>query len=341
MRRLLAYALVIPLAALISCQKDPQSGKDASPRELTVLIGTDGFGDGCYNDTMLAGILGFCKAHPEVSLNLCQPESIADAGNRLDAWLADESGRDRALILASNSYSGILQGKPVPGGGRVLLLETDDVFPGYSSYIIRRYGASWLCGAMSGYFTAVVLKAMDGNNMIDESESGFRNGYNAVSTGLYTSWTLADGPEGFAMRDSTYRFIYNNVEEYIYTQQLVRSILFFPLLGGSLPGVFDYSRYNGFVSIAGMDVDCAAYNPIVVPYSLCIHNDKVLRNYLEDWVDGKPWPGHAQFGLESEYVEVVINPDYWFTDQDRRDMNDLYREYYPRAVEMEEAYAAE
>lgn len=338
MRPSIAYACCLILA-LLSCTREGRVDEAPAP-ELTVLIGTDGFGDGCYNDTMLSGILAFCKAHPQVSLSLQQPLSIEDAGARLDKWLASENKAERALILASNSYETILEGKGAPKNGRVLIMETDDVFPGHSSYIIRRYGASWLCGAMSGSFTDIILKAMDGNNMIDESEEGFRTGHDEVSDTPLESWTLADGPEGFAMRDSTYRFVYKNFTEFVLRQDIVGFVLFFPLLGGSLPGLFDYSRYNGFVSIAGMDVDCSAYSPYIVPYSLCVNNDKVLRRYLEDWLEGKNWPEHAQFGLESEYVEVVVNPDFNSVMQDL-DLAGLYRQFYDRAIEKEKAYEAE
>ena len=127
-RRLTVFLL---LAALLAgCSKELDA--DPASPELTVLIGTDGFGDGSYNDTMLAGILGFCKEHPDVKLTLRQPESIADAGERLNEWLAKEGDEERALILASNSYKDLLQGKPAPKNGRVLILETDDVFPGHS-----------------------------------------------------------------------------------------------------------------------------------------------------------------------------------------------------------------
>ena len=324
------------LAALLSCGKGQPAGEGgADSPQLTVLIGTDGYGDGSYNDTMLEGILGFCKDHPDVSLSLQQPSSIADAGKRLDAWLAKEGSGDRALILASNTYEVILKGKPAPKNGRVLILETDDVFPGHSSYIIRRYGASWLCGAMSRYFASIIFKAMDGNDMIEESAHGYGEGKKAVSKEDLFTWTLADGPEGFSMRDSTYRFTYRKLNEYYESEEITGDILFFPLLGGSLPGLFDYSRYNGFVSIAGMDVDCSAVNPWIVPYSLCVNNHLVLKTYLEDWLSGKPWPEHQQFGLESEYIQVIPNPQYDFAGQD---MTALYKEYYSQAVEKEKAY---
>ena len=197
------------LAVSAACGKtQPDEEHSLPPRDLTVLIGTDGYGDGSYNDTMLEGILGFCKDHPEVNLSLRQPESITDAGKRLDAWLSEEGSAERALILASNTYEDILRGKPTPKNGRVLILETDDVFPGHSSYIIRRYGASWLCGAMSRSFVGVIFKAMDGNDMIEESARGFADGHASDSEMKVYTWTLADGPQGFAMRDSTYRFVY-------------------------------------------------------------------------------------------------------------------------------------
>ena len=336
MLRKLFISVLILLAALLSCSKE-QASEPASP-ELTVLIGTDGYGDGSYNDTILEGILGFCNEHPDVKLSFQQPESIADAGKRLDAWLAAEASVNRALILASNTYEGILRGKPAPKNGRVLILETDDVFPGHSSYIIRRYGASWLCGAMSRFFMGIIFKAMDGNDMIEESAQGFSDGHGAGADRKLYTWTLADGPEGFAMRDSTYRFVFRKYEEAYASGEYFGDILFFPLLGGSMPGLFDYNRYNGFINIAGMDVDCAALNPFVVPYSLCVNNHLALKMYLEDWLSGTPWPEHRQFGLESEYVSVVPNPEYNFFGQD---MAALYREFFSRAVEKEKAYGKE
>lgn len=328
---------VLLLCLVSACGKEPSGTEATSSPELTVLIGTDGFGDGCYNDTMLAGILDFTEAHPEVQFTLRQPSSIADAGNILTAWLGQEGTGERALLLASNSYKPLLRDKPAPVNGRILLLESDDVFPGHSSYIIRRYGASWLCGAMSRFFSPVILKAMDGNDMIDESARGFADGYRSETGQELLAWTLAEGPEGFAMRDSTYRFIYKKMDE-LQGQGVAGNILFFPLLGGSLPGVFDYSRYQGFVQIAGMDVDCTAYNPWIVPYSLCVNNHLVLKHYLEDWLAGRPWPEHAQFGLESDYVEVVVNRLYTFGNQD---MAALYEEFYARALAKEEAYEAD
>lgn len=303
-----------------------------------MLIGTDGYGDGSYNDTMLEGILDFCKVHPDVKLSLQQPASIADAGKRLDAWLAEEGSADRALILASNTYEDILKGKPAPKNGRVLILETDDVFPGHSSYIIRRYGASWLCGAMSRVFVGVIFKAMDGNDMIEESARGFADGHRAASDRDVYTWTLADGPQGFSMRDSTYRFVYKNCLELYGAEELFGELLFFPLLGGSLSGLFDYSRYNGFIQIAGMDVDCSAINPQVVPYSLCVNNHLAIKKYLEDWLAGMPWPEHREFGLESRFVQVVPNRQFDFEYQD---MAALYEEFYSRAVEKEKAYGKE
>lgn len=338
MRVSLSYVCtaVLLAAILAGCSKAPVS-EPASPL-LTVLIGTDGYGDGSYNDTMLSGILSFCKDHPDVKLSLQQPESIADAGKRLDAWLSEEGSADRALILASNTYEDILREKPAPKNGRVLILETEDIFPGHSSYIIRRYGASWLCGAMSRVFVGVIFKAMDGNDMIEESARGFADGHRAASDRDVYTWTLADGPQGFSMRDSTYRFVYKNCLELYGAEELFGELLFFPLLGGSLSGLFDYSRYNGFIQIAGMDVDCSAINPQVVPYSLCVNNHLALKKYLEDWLAGVPWPEHREFGLESRFVQVVPNRQFDFEYQD---MAALYEEFYSRAVEKEKAYGKE
>lgn len=328
-------ALLI-IATLLSCGKS--QGVEPDGPELTVLIGTDGYGDGCYNDNMLAGIVSFCEAHPQVRLTLEQPTSIADAGKRLDAWLADEKPVERAMILASNSYEGILKGKSAPKNGRVLILETDDLFPGHSSYIIRRYGASWLCGAMSKEYDPIILKAMDGNDMIDESALGYTEGFRTVSDRPLFSWTVADGPEGFSMRDSVYRFVYNHVNDEVFSQPQIGTLLFFPLLGGSLPGVFDYGRYNGFVNIVGMDTDCSAYNPYMVPFSLTLSNDRALKHYLEDWLAGTPWPEHTVFGMESGFVQVVINSKYKMGGDD---FQARYQEFYSQAIEKEEAYEVE
>ena len=334
MRHFPAYFL-LPLLLLLSCGKEHQPGQEetASP-QLTVLIGTDGCGDGCYNDNILSGILSFCEAHPDVQLDLQQPSDLADAGRRLDAWLKADDSAQRALILASNSYEGILQGKAAPENGRVLILETDESFPGHSSYIIRRYGASWLCGALSDGFFPFIVKAMDGNDMIDESAAGFQAGYKHVSGESVLTGTVAGGPEGFAMRDSTYRFVYKVLKEAEWTAMP----LIFPLVGGSISGVFDYRRYVGFTFVAGMDVDCTSYAPTSVPFSLMLNNDQVLERYLEDWLAGKDWPAHETFGLESEYVQVKLNPSFRWGDLD---LPALYAQYYSSAVEKENAYAVE
>ena len=333
-RQIILASAVILL--LLSCGKEQQPEQEAAAPALTVLIGTDGFGDGCYNDNMLSGILGFCKEHPEVALDLQQPGSIADAGKRLDAWLSQESAAERALILASNSYESILKGKAAPKNGRVLILETDDVFPGHSSYIIRRYGASWLCGTLSSAYLPIIVKAMDGNDMIEESEAGFRAGFSQVSDLEALSWTVADGPEGFAMRDSTYRLVYKAIDS---LESYPAFPLIFPLVGGSIAGVFDYQRYMGFVDVAGMDVDCTYYAPYSVPYSLMVNNNLVLEHYLQDWLDGKPWPEHQAYGLESEYVEVKLNPEnFWSSESDPLD---VYKQYYPLAVQKEKDYETE
>ena len=329
-RRVILLFLCITMA----CVKVPDGGEDPPAPSLTVLIGTDGYGDGSYNDNMLTGILRFKKAHPEIRLTLRQPGSIADAETQLDDWLAAESDAPRALILASNTYKPLLRGKPAPKSGRVLILESDESFPGHSSYIIRRYGASWLCGAMSAAFHPFVIKAMDGNDMIDESARGFSEGFHHVAGEDVTSRTLADGPEGFAMRDSTYRFLYKLMQE----TTVSAMPLVFPLLGGSISGVFDYSRYMGFILIAGMDVDCSSYNPYVVPYSLLVKNDCVLEGYLEDWLRGNAWPEHAEFGLESGNVDVLVNPAFAADGNDLRALKD---QYLPLAMEKEAAYEVE
>ena len=69
-----------------------------------------------------------------------------------------------------------------------------------------------------------------------------------------------------------------------------------------------------------------------------MNNHLALKMYLEDWLAGKPWPEHMEFGLESEYVQVVPNRQFNFENQD---MAALYEEYYSKAVEKEKAYAAE
>ena len=85
-------------------------------------------------------------------------------------------------------------------------------------------------------------------------------------------------------------------------------------------------------------MDCTSYAPTSVPFSLMLNNDRVLERYLQDWLSGKEWPSHETFGLESEYVQVKLNPAFRWGDLD---LQALYAQYYPLAVVKEDAYAVE
>ena len=327
MKKLWYY--IVPLCcvlALSACSSDDDgtTGRDEGLARLatvTLMATPNGLGDNGYNDAAAEGVFAFAS-ETGTRLRLLLPKDEAETERMYRQWLAENAVQDSAvLILGSSVYETIarsnratLSGK----GSRVLLFESDAEIDGVSSVIISRYGVSWLAGAMSQGFDALVLTATPGITLLEESVAGFQEARAAYavlppSGGAErgadrpcqtTVHYLAEGASGFAMPDSAYRYITRRADKVLNYDEMI-----FPLLGGSEAGVLRYLNDNEFTTalMVGMDVDQTGLSSRI-PFSVVIRIGDVLKQYLADWLAGREWPARQRLGMRDGAADIVITP---------------------------------
>lgn len=348
---------IVPLCcvlALSACSSDDDgTGRDERPARLatvTLMTTPNGLGDNGYNDAAAEGVFAFA-GETGTRLRLLLPKDEAEAEQMYRQWLTDNAAQDSAvLILGSSVYETIarsnratLSGK----GSRVLLFESDAEIDGVSTVIISRYGVSWLAGAMSQGFDALVLTATPGITLLEESVAGFQEA-RAVYGGEFedrpcqtTVHYLAEGASGFAMPDSAYRYIARRAASVSYYDEMI-----FPLLGGSEAGVLRYLNDNEFTTalMVGMDVDQTGLSSRI-PFSVVIRIGDVLKQCLADWLAGREWPARQRLGMRDGAADIVITPRFrqhlniWdarYGDPDT--FQRLYEKYKDEAIRKEEAH---
>ena len=357
MKKLWCY--VVPLCcvlAIVACSRDNDEmvTVDAPKGVATVtfLVTPNGLGDNGYNDAAAEGIFAFVDATGP-RMRLLQPNNDTEAEQMFSHWLAEHADADSAvLILGSSIYEAMARRVSAQHqaelkdiqqrGGRVLLFETETAIDGITTMAVSRYGASYLCGAMSGAFDALVLSAVKGNPLLEESIKGFMDGYNAhhaEGTRAEVHY-LSDDETGFAMPDSAYRFISRRDEEIGSWDEII-----FPLLGGSETGVLRYLNDKEFTMalMIGMDTDLTGMSSRI-PFSMVIRIGDVLHRYLNDWLEGHEWPARQRLTMKDGAADIVITPyfrqhlniwDNRYHDPDT--FKRLYEQYKEEAIEREKA----
>ena len=354
------FCAILLLVALSSCSgsDDDATGFDVSPSRLatvTLMATPNGLGDNGYNDAAAEGVFAFA-GETGTRLRLLLPKDEAEAEQMYRQWLTENAAQDSAvLILGSSVYEDMARrigqldnlqfdNYSRSGGSRVLLFESDAEIDGISSVIINRYGVSWLAGAMSQGFDALVLTATPGITLLEESVAGFQEA-RAVYGGEFeerpcqtTIHYLAEGASGFAMPDSAYRYIARRADKaFIYDEMI------FPLLGGSEAGVLRYLNDDEFTMalMVGMDVDQTGQSSRI-PFSVVIRIGDMLKQYLNDWLAGRDWPACQRLGMKDGAADIVVTPRFrqnlniWdnrYSDPDT--FQRLYEKYKEEAMEKE------
>ena len=323
MKKLLIYVVpVCCVLALSACSSDDDdsTGRDeGAVRQATVtLMATpNGLGDNGYNDAAAEGVFAFA-GETGTRLQLLLPKDEAEAEQMYRYWLTENSSKDSAvLILGSSAYESMAKElSPLTShfspqsASRVLLFESDAEIDGVSTVMVSHYGVSWLAGAMSQGFDALILAAAKGIPALDEAIAGFQEA-RVTYAGEFEDRPcrtelhyLADGEAGFAMPDSAYRYIARRASSVFTYDELI-----FPLLGGSEAGVLRYLNDNEFATalMVGMDVDQTGLSSRI-PFSVVIRIGDVLKQYLSDWLAGREWPATQRLGLKDGAADIVITP---------------------------------
>ncbi len=348
--------LAVVVLLLTACSKDDEMGTVDAPKgvaTVTFLVTPNGLGDNGYNDAAAEGIFAFAGA-TGTRMRLLLPENEAEAEEMYRQWLTDNAEKDSAVMILGNSaYESIAQSNHATlsgKGSRVLLFESEAAIDGVSTVLVSRYGVSWLAGAMSQGFDALILAATKGVPTLEESIAGFkeaREAYAGEYDGLLCKTTLhylADGEAGFAMPDSAYRYIAWRAASVSSYDEMI-----FPLLGGSEAGVLRYLNDNEFTTalMVGMDVDQTGQSSRI-PFSVVIRIGDVLKQYLNDWLAGREWPARQRLGMKDGATDIVVTPRFkqHMTIWDNR-YNDpdtfprLYNQYKEEAIGKEEEHENE
>ncbi len=337
------YLFILSLATvLLSCSNSDDNTTNVrdSNLSLTIMTSLSGAGDNGYNDKITAGVMRFYESH-DVPMSFVSPATKDEARQAFRSWLAANKEKHSLLVLAGSDYKELLKSENITLGKRqkILMFESDAI-PNISTFRIQRYGASYLAGCMaSPHQSATVVAAMPYDPIVNEAIEGFTNGYrfHCNKGGKAEVAYLADDYSGFALPDSAYRLAKTIEQDFI-----------FPLAGGSNNGLYKYSREHSFVTmlVAGMDTDCSPYSKRV-PFSVVVHIDKVVEQYLNNWYQGENLPNYQTFGLESGFVDILISPLFYdFTDiwedyyLDEEYWQNAYNQYKAEAIKKESEYEA-
>jgi basic membrane lipoprotein Med (substrate-binding protein (PBP1-ABC) superfamily) len=315
---------------------------------VTLLATHNGMGDNGYIDSSVEGVFAFAF-QTGTPMQLLLPKDKAEAKQMYDLWIANNADRDSSvLVVGTEAYEDFVENTPVQltgNGTRVLLFESciSAQPDGVSSIFINRYGAAYLCGAMSGLMDAFVIAAAPEYNTVEDAIHGFMDGYEAHhDEGKKAEFTyLASGETGFAMPDSVYHLLSRRMENFFVYNEMV-----FPLLGGSGLGVLRCmnDEESNLGLIIGMDVNQSAFSPRV-PFSLIVKTGDVVHRYLDDWLAGREWPKHQTLGMGEGGCDVMLHPSFYTHNilrhssyEDPETFVNRYNEFKEEAIRKEDGY---
>ena len=321
------------------CACSEKSHFDEPRPEITVVLGLNGAGDNGYNDEILAGIMDINETN-EISLSMISPASMDDARSALSTWLNKElSGENALLVLAGNEYESLIQDITLPQNKSILIFESeDDNLPNrVSSFMIHRYGVSYLAGCMASEAeSASVIAAMRSENYLGDAVNGFVEGFSVGGNKAEVIY-LAEDESGYGMPNEGYKIV----------NRLSYKSFIYPLAGGSNSGMYKATREEEFNMnlIAGMDVDCSNYSTRV-PFSVIFNIRKVVHSLLDEWICGNELQAHYSFDLSDDDIVYIslsesffdnliawddyyFDPDYW---------TQMCERYKSGAIEKEEEY---
>ncbi|MEG1402795.1 BMP family ABC transporter substrate-binding protein [Bacteroides sp.] len=300
--RIAIFTLLI--MALVSCSKEDEAEPIVAMQQVIVLFSPGGVGDMAYNDQILRGVQRVRK-DKDFRLLISSPSSVDEAEKIFVDWLKKDAGETKSLfVLAGNEYEQMAVKHLSSGnytGKEVLLFETrtKDIPQAYT-FSITMYGACYLVGGVATIFTdrAAVLCANSNDHTVNEGGVGFVKGFTESGGAQAPLFYLSDTWQGYAMPEAAYKKTAELAPQYRYI---------FPIAGGSNMGVYRYAReypYGFYTS--GMDIDQSQLSTQITS-SVVKHIDRLIVDYLTQWLLGEPLPKNRVYGMQSGYIEVVLS----------------------------------
>ncbi len=332
---------------LTACSKEEglaPSGTKSTP-VITLLTAINGLGDRGYNDLIIQGVFR-AQQGERFRLQTFSPESVEEAEQMLKYWFEKykQSSDPQLLLIASDDYDSLatayLSQFPDDERSRVLLFERSSPLPPAYTFHLPLYGAAYEAGVLAGVLSrerdegnrdAWVVLANPHSPALQNACRGFSKGYANYCDGNIDTPILSHTHSGFYAIDEAYKLA-GLVEQNV--------AFVYPLIGGSIWGfIYRSVEDEAFMAdsylMAGMDVDMSSYSPSVV-FSTAKHIDRVVEQYINEWLQGKEWTRHANFNLASGFVENVgINPFIFFLSE-----NLTEQQIHEEALQQEHEYEA-
>lgn len=313
MKNGMKYLLLLPLLLFASCSNDdePSVADETEHWEVMVLFPESGLGDQGYNDNTLRGMEEATKERTDISLSYFTPEEGEDMGEFFRALLyyGLKENSHLMLVLAGSEYRDLARSLmadtsryPDMDRKKVLLFEAEEVEEPVHTFRLLFYRASYQLGqlAASRSTQAMVLLGSSADPNIGKAAQGFAEGFKAAGGEEPEIQALADTPAGFAMPSEAY----NHTAKWANAHADARTFIY-PLAGGSNHGVYRYTReYKDRLWTAGVDVDQSRFSDAIIA-SVVKRTDRIVKQYLVDWRDGKELPKHKDYDVDSGMIEMV------------------------------------
>ena len=314
---LLFLALLSFATFFTACSKDEQQSETPIGKDLTVLFAWEsGFSGAGYDDAILKSVSESQAAHPDMTVHLIRPKSQAEALALVNDFTAKNGNAEKALILCGPQYESLAQ-RIQPGAGRILLVDSEkELSGGLSTLQLKRYGGAWLAGALSKGLKLHIIKAFDGDRMMDTVADGIEDGYRDAGGQESFRIVLSDSYRGTNMPDELFNLLYMNPTDYFDAD----GVCLVPVCGASRMGAYSFSN-NYFVLSLGIGEDCSVFSDIL-PYSLIYDMGEIIKTYINQWIAGQSWPTHKDFGLSTGHVRIQYNDRFFVLGSQRGFLKD-------------------
>lgn len=319
LNKLTLFSVFLMTCLLSAChEEDVFTPYHTEAPSIRIVYSTNGLGDLSYNDNIHYGIWQAKVKHGEDKLNMevCSPTNMQMAEHVIDDWFNNRFSPRQLLILGSPTYISLLEKHPewkASDGADVFIIDNDRQDLDIYSWYIPFNGISHFTGQIlktAGLDKVAMVLANDKEYQLKETVRGFIDGITCAGGDISDNdfYYLSDMPDGgFNVPDSLYHLCY--------TLDRKGYNLVIPIAGGSAQGVYRYTRQNqavnpkGMFYTCGIDVDMQDYSDKVA-FSIVKHTDKLVFEFIEDWIAQKPLQKFRTLGLDSDYVELKISDKY-------------------------------
>lgn len=303
----------------LSCGEDSSSPLSEEDHETAIpkiffVFPYNGPGDNGYLDKILHAAAEYTIVHPGEACIILPQDSLEAAGTYKNICELTSMAADRDTVLSifvGLEYKESLYNAPPPKSNHeVLLLEDDGAGAPYWLHTcrIKRYGVSYLAGAMVAQQAASIIAALPGDPTLEESIAGFCKGYASVKGREVDSiYYLSSSYDGFNMQEKA-RELYKKL---YWTDWTFHTL--FPLAGSSNQGIYNEMTDYGNYQAIGMDKDWSFANKCI-PFSIDIGIDRLLLDCLEKWETDGELPEQRAEGLGSQFIKIIFN-EQWNTNK--------------------------